>query len=82
MPESLGVKILAIISRATFIEGGSTTLITRFGILSWIDAEHTSNTKKLIGLQELRTRLLRTCDQDRINQWSSNTIHFDVFAEE
>lgn len=63
-------KILSLIGCATTVEGGSTTLITRAGILSWIESQLELGDADDVTLKRLAARLLETCDQDRVLSWS------------
>ena len=63
-------KILRILYRATTIEGGSTTLITRFSTLTWLRAQEALTGGSALG--SLAERLLDTCDQERIRNWTGN----------
>jgi nucleolar pre-ribosomal-associated protein 1 len=64
--------ILRILVLATAVEGGSTTLVTRFSILSWLGAEiggeSDEGRKKL--LKGLLDKILQTCDKDKVEKWS------------
>jgi nucleolar pre-ribosomal-associated protein 1 len=73
---NLSVKILRIIYRATCIEGGSTTLITRFGIVSWLEAQcavRDSETERQTYRALLR-RIWETSDKERVSAWSNGGI--------
>lgn len=60
-------KLMELLWRTTFVEGGSTTLITRTGVLSWLDMVSERN----YGVESaLRKRVVETCDQARIKEWS------------
>ncbi|EHK48323.1 hypothetical protein TRIATDRAFT_290744 [Trichoderma atroviride IMI 206040] len=73
---NLRTRILRIVYRATCIDAGSTTLITRFGLLTWLDAqrvacdvpEDSELYKALMG------RAWKTCDQARVRTWSKNGV--------
>ncbi|PHH86482.1 hypothetical protein CDD83_10193 [Cordyceps sp. RAO-2017] len=72
----LRVKLFKIIYRATCIQTGSTTLITRFGILGWLDAQRAtcSTGDEVAACEGLIKRVWETCDQERISVWSSGGI--------
>lgn len=73
---NLRTRILRIVYRATCIDAGSTTLITRFGLLTWLDAQRVACDvpedaelyKALMG------RAWKTCDQARVKTWSKNGV--------
>ncbi len=67
-------KILSMAVRATFVEG-STTLITRSGVISWIQAQLSLNGPHDILLKRLERRLLETCDPKRVNEWSGGVLN-------
>ncbi|KAH8593447.1 ribosome 60S biogenesis N-terminal-domain-containing protein [Bisporella sp. PMI_857] len=64
-------KILRILYKATTIEGGSTTLITRFSSVTWLQAQ-----AALIDgttLKALLQKILESSDQKRIQGWSKQS---------
>jgi nucleolar pre-ribosomal-associated protein 1 len=61
-------KILKIIFRAISIEGGSTTLITRFSAMTWLQAQVSLGAG--IPLKVLMETMLESCDQQRVRNWS------------
>jgi nucleolar pre-ribosomal-associated protein 1 len=75
-------KILKILFRATTIEGGSTTLITRFSTMTWLQAQVAL--RGGVPLKVLMERILESCDQKRVSTWSRqgakeakvNTLNF------
>lgn len=76
MRHHLRVQALRIIYRATSIEGGSTTLITRFGIISWLEAraamQQTGTGADVY--KALARRVWETADQKRAQEWSKHGI--------
>ena len=68
-PRQDGLKdnVVELLWRATMVPGGSTTLITRTGVLSWLDMVRPSRS----GVEgALRRRLLETCDEVKVQGWS------------
>ncbi|KAI0387844.1 ribosome 60S biogenesis N-terminal-domain-containing protein [Hypomontagnella monticulosa] len=76
MGPGLRTQILRIVYRATTIEGGSDTLITRFGAVSWLQAQRdaTADVAERGLYQALLRRLWDTCDQPRISLWSKGGV--------
>lgn len=83
MRQNLRLQVLRIIYRATSIEGGSTTLITRFGIISWLEARAVMEQQQQIGYvsgtgssvhKALARRIWETADQKRAQEWSKLSI--------
>lgn len=72
----LRTQVLRLLYRATGIEGGSTTLTTRFGIVNWLEAREAGcadpGEAALYG--GLRGRIWATCDQDRVRSWSKGGL--------
>lgn len=67
-------KILHIIYRAAQV-GGSTTLITRAAIISWVQVQIAeADAKETALLSALARMLYETSDQERVNSWSTGTI--------
>jgi nucleolar pre-ribosomal-associated protein 1 len=73
---TLTTRVLRVLYRATCIEGGSTTLVTRFGLFGWLEAREASRKDEEAAavLAALRRRLWETCDQERVAAWSSGGI--------
>ncbi|KAK5625031.1 hypothetical protein RRF57_000747 [Xylaria bambusicola] len=73
---NLRTQVLRVLYRTTCISGGSDTVITRFGALSWLVAQKAATTddmeKRLY--QAMISRLWETCDQKRIAIWSRGTM--------
>ncbi|KAL6710182.1 hypothetical protein ACN47E_009973 [Coniothyrium glycines] len=65
-------KIIRILLRATHV-GGSTTLITRCGLIVWIQMMLDMQDPRHRSLKALASRLFETCDQGKVAQWSSGT---------
>jgi nucleolar pre-ribosomal-associated protein 1 len=70
MADSLREKILQIMWRATEIEGGSETLLTRFGVVSWLKAQVVLEGKRGVAAQILLERLVSTCSEEKLKGWS------------
>ncbi len=81
-------QVLRLLYKITGIEGGSTTLTTRFAVVNWLDAQekaavegHANSGKgageadELRGLYRgLKGRIWRTCDQERVQVWSKGGV--------
>lgn len=74
MPDRLQRAILQLLRRATGIAGGSETLLTRLGILSWIYARLALGDSNGDALKRLATRLYETCDQDYMLEWCGEDL--------
>lgn len=68
-------KVLELLYRATCMDGGSNTLITRAGVLAWLDmvSEKPDDIASL-----LRRRVLETCDEEKIRAWSGVSDIFQL----
>jgi nucleolar pre-ribosomal-associated protein 1 len=77
--KNLKEKILRVLWRATTVEGGSTTLITRLSILTWLHAQMRVERWNR-GLKVLMERLLKTCDEEKLEAWSQRNVA-DFLAE-
>ncbi|KAI5868462.1 ribosome 60S biogenesis N-terminal-domain-containing protein [Durotheca rogersii] len=76
MGPSLRTQVLRIVYRATEIEGGSDTLITRFGAVNWLLAQGDAvpdGVERAV-CRALVARLWSTCDQTRIATWSKRGV--------
>ncbi|KAI0152435.1 ribosome 60S biogenesis N-terminal-domain-containing protein [Hypoxylon sp. NC0597] len=76
MGPNLRTQILRIVYRMTTIEGGSDTLITRFGVVSWLLAQRdaAADAAERGVHQALLKRIWETCDQKRISAWSKGGV--------
>ncbi|KAI1302953.1 ribosome 60S biogenesis N-terminal-domain-containing protein, partial [Xylaria venustula] len=73
---NLRTQVLRVLYRTTSITGGSDTVITRFGAVSWLVAQKAAavdETEKRL-CQAMIRRLWETCDQKRIATWSKGGI--------
>ena len=76
LPESCFQKILDLLFRCTYVKGSS-TLVTRCGLMSWISSRLVScATDDMIGvrLRSLASRIYETSDQGRVDDWANGTI--------
>ena len=67
---------MTILLRCTYV-GGSTTLITRFGLKNWIESCIKTSKSKDIPEDELvslATRADETSDEDYIRSWSDEAL--------
>ncbi|KAG0652528.1 URB1 ribosome biogenesis 1 [Hyphodiscus hymeniophilus] len=62
-------KILKILFSATTVEGGSTTLITRFSTMTWLQAQVALGGG--VPLKVLMEEILESCDRRRVDKWSN-----------
>lgn len=60
-------NILRIILKASNINGGSTTLITRFSTMTWLQAQAALGGGKSI--QEVMGGIIDSCDVNRVEKW-------------
>lgn len=69
--KSVKEKITELLYRATCIEGGSNVLVTRAGVLSWLDMVRDGTGSGSGGVQEaMRDRILQTGDRERLKAWT------------
>lgn len=66
-------KIVRLLLRAAAV-GGSTTLITRCGLVTWVQMCLEGHDPRHRMLRTLASRLFETCDQGRVTEWSNGTI--------
>ncbi|KAL1876555.1 hypothetical protein Daus18300_002799 [Diaporthe australafricana] len=80
--QNLRAQILRIIYRATCIRGGSTTLVTRFGIVSWLEAQSAAcdSQSERETYKALLRRIWETLDKERASVWSNGGIQHVVQA--
>jgi nucleolar pre-ribosomal-associated protein 1 len=69
---------MKLVYRSSLV-GGSTTLITRCGVLSWIRTRQPRNDVSHVTLHELASQILKTCDSSRVTEWSGEVnLNLDV----
>ena len=76
LPEPCFQKILDLLFRCTYVEGSS-TLITRCGLMSWISSHLRSHATKDMMRERLRmlaSSAYETSDDEWIDEWASGTI--------
>ncbi|KAE8450452.1 hypothetical protein EG329_006527 [Mollisiaceae sp. DMI_Dod_QoI] len=60
-------KILRIVLKASTIDGGGTTLITRFSTMTWLQAQAALGAG--ISVQVLMEQIAESCDHERVRRW-------------
>ncbi|KAI1976444.1 hypothetical protein LOZ51_006474 [Ophidiomyces ophidiicola] len=73
LPDGLRKKILHLIFRACET-GGSTTLLTRAAVLSWIHVQSATSGNRQGLLQALASELYECCDKEWIDRWSGSSL--------
>lgn len=68
LPAKSQHKILQIVHRAVQV-GGAMTLITRAGILSWIEIQMSSSARDIAVLQALKTAIENSSDFAEVEAW-------------
>ncbi|KAG5925539.1 hypothetical protein E4U42_004195 [Claviceps africana] len=73
---ALRTRLLRLVYRATCIESGSTTLVTRFGLINWLDARRAACDVQddVLVYEALMKRAWQTCDQDKVCAWSNGGV--------
>ena len=67
--EQVREKVMEILWRVTFVSEGSSTSITRTGVLAWLDMMSKAGDDG--GMETaLKKRILETCDRERIEKWA------------
>ncbi|KAI0453091.1 ribosome 60S biogenesis N-terminal-domain-containing protein [Xylaria acuta] len=76
MGPNLRTQVLRVLYRTTCIEGGSDTVITRFGAMNWLVAQKAASADHMEErlYQAMIRRLWETCDQKRMAAWSKGSI--------
>ncbi|POS79307.1 hypothetical protein DHEL01_v202310 [Diaporthe helianthi] len=74
MRPNLTTQILRIIYKATCIKGGSTTLMTRFGIVSWLEMRGAVSETERETCKALLRRVWEMSDRERVSEWSNGGI--------
>lgn len=72
-PASAKDKIVKLLLRATHV-GGSTTLITRCGLIPWIQMMLDGHDPRHRALRTLAGRVYETCDREKVAAWSSDSL--------
>ncbi|KAK5135280.1 hypothetical protein LTR08_005383 [Meristemomyces frigidus] len=69
-------KVVELLYRATCVEGGSGTMITRAGVLAWLEMVERGGDDSA-GL--MKRRVLESCDLERVHGWSGVKMDVMVF---
>lgn len=77
-PRSTYEKTIDILYRTALINGGATTLITRFGVIAWIASQKLVNPKAEVLLSVLEMKIRDTCDAQRVHDWSHGSIQCKI----
>lgn len=72
LPQICLEKIIELLCRCTYV-GGSSTLITRYGLLSWICSQIKTGLRDHSILRQLAWRAYDTCDKERVDCWAGGT---------
>lgn len=72
-------KIVRLLLRAAAV-GGSTTLVTRCGLISWMQICLSNQDPRQKMVKVLAQRVHETCDQGRVAEWSNGTVQGPVAA--
>ncbi|KAI9752481.1 MAG: hypothetical protein M4579_005605 [Chaenotheca gracillima] len=72
LPSDIKTAVGRLLWRATYIDGGSTTLVTRAGVLDWLRAEQALGLgQETNPLGAFGTQLTETWDRERVDLWSN-----------
>jgi nucleolar pre-ribosomal-associated protein 1 len=66
-------KIVRLLLRAAAV-GGSTTLVTRCGLVSWIQMCLANQDPRQKMIKALAQRVHATCDQGKVSEWANGTM--------
>ena len=66
-------RVLHLLYRCTYVDG-STTLVTRCAVLSWIKACAAKGGMDKAMLRSLASQISRTCEKDRVQEWSNGIV--------
>ncbi|KAK3323518.1 ribosome 60S biogenesis N-terminal-domain-containing protein [Cercophora scortea] len=72
----LRTQVMRVVYRATGVAGGSTTLVTRFGIVNWLEAQRlgTKDAKEAGMYKALLRRIWSTCDREKVEKWGGKGV--------
>ena len=76
VPKGCMGKLIGLLYRCSYV-GGSSTLITRCGLLSWIDSQVNARTplsSDVFALTNLAQRAYDTSEKDRVDEWSGGAV--------
>lgn len=73
--------ILRFVGRVALVEGGATTLVTRAGVIAWLDVVAEAgwvDEDGLIIVKGIREAILQRCERDRVVEWSAGLMEHDI----
>ncbi|KAL9089462.1 MAG: hypothetical protein Q9165_005783 [Trypethelium subeluteriae] len=74
-------RAIKVVARATEVQGGATTLVTRVGIVAWLDGRIVVADGDTGILKRVREKVLGMCDRGRVRDWSSGLLVEKVEVE-
>ena len=86
LPRGLKELVVALIWRISSVEGGADLLITRWGIIGWLQGMVATrgggrSRNDVLGkgsLRELTRNVWENCDKERVNEWASTDLEVVV----
>jgi nucleolar pre-ribosomal-associated protein 1 len=73
--------VMMLVGRVALVDGGATTMVTRAGILAWLDAVVVSGWVDEDGenvVKGIREAILERCDEARVKEWSSGMLTMET----
>jgi nucleolar pre-ribosomal-associated protein 1 len=70
-----------LVGRAALVDGGATTMVTRAGILAWLDAVVVSGWVDEDGevvVKGIREAILERCDEAKVKEWSAGLLTMET----
>ncbi|KAL5612560.1 hypothetical protein BROUX41_004342 [Berkeleyomyces rouxiae] len=80
----LRAKLQKLVYKITCLEGGSTMLITRFGIISWLKTQQAQmrQASEVAIYKALIRRSWETCNKEHVEKWSGESVSWAVDAQD
>lgn len=73
--------VLRFIARVALVDGGATTLVTRVGVMAWLENIGGSGWVDEAGVDVaagIGVGILRRCDRERVGEWSSGVLDGEI----
>jgi nucleolar pre-ribosomal-associated protein 1 len=66
--------VLELLFRAAAVEGGALSLVTRCGVLAWLEmlATTTEDVARAEVMKALRAKIVANCDEEKLEDWMAN----------
>lgn len=73
--------VLRVVGRVALVEGGATTLVTRAGVVAWLDVIVEAgwvDEDGVVVVKGIKDAILQRCERSRVVEWSAGLLEHDI----